>query len=312
MPGLQELAKRDGAFSGGHRLCAGCPIPIYVRMLTRVTEYDIVAGSATGCLEVGSSIFPYSSWKIPWAHTAFENVSAMMSGAQATYSVLKKKGETDKKLKFVAIGGDGGTYDIGLQSLSAAMERGHDLLYICYDNGAYMNTGIQRSSATPLGAATTTSPAGKISSGKEQRRKDLTSIMVGHHLEYVAQGSIHNPVDLSNKLKKGLELDGPAFLNILSPCIPGWRIGPDMAVESARMAVESRFWPMYEVENGIYKISYKPKTATPVSEWLLSQGRFKHLKQAQHSHMLEKIQTQVDEQWDWLINLAENADCHQG
>lgn len=304
MPGLQELAKKEGAFSGGHRLCAGCPVPIFVRMLTRVTDYEIVAGSATGCLEVGSSIFPYSAWKVPWAHTAFENVAAMMSGAQAMYSVLKKKGDTDRRIKFVAIGGDGGTYDIGLQSLSAAMERGHDLLYICYDNGAYMNTGIQRSSATPVAAITTTTPVGKESSGKEQRRKDLTSIMVGHHLDYVAQASIHNPVDLSNKIKKGIELDGPAFLNILSPCIPGWRIDPDMAVESARMAVETRFWPIYEVENGNYKLNHTPKEYVPVSEWLLSQGRFKHLKDEKHKHLVKTIQSQVDEQWEWLTGLA--------
>ncbi|MFC1498937.1 thiamine pyrophosphate-dependent enzyme [Verrucomicrobiota bacterium] len=303
MPGLQELAKKEGSFSGGHRLCAGCPVPIFTRMLGRITDYDIVAGSATGCLEVGSSIFPYSAWKIPWIHTAFENVAATMSGAEAMYKTLRKNNKIDKKIKFVAIGGDGGTYDIGLQSLSAAMERGHDLLYICYDNGAYMNTGIQRSSATPTGAATTTTPVGKKSSGKPQRRKDLTSIMVGHHLDYVAQASIHNPVDLSNKLKKGIELDGPAFLNILCPCIPGWRIDPDTAVESARLAVETRFWPLYEVENGRYKINYKPKEILPVTNWLFTQGRFKHLKQPRHNHVLEEIQKQVDKQWDWLIGL---------
>ncbi len=301
MPRVQTLATKEGAFSGGHRLCAGCPVPIFTRMLTRVTDYDIVVGSATGCLEVASSVFPYAAWKVPWLHTAFENVAATMSGAEAAYKVLKKRNKTDKQIKFIAIGGDGGTYDIGIQSLSAAMERGHDLLYICYDNGAYMNTGIQRSSATPAGAMTTTTPTGKISSGKTQRRKDLTSIMVGHHLDYVAQASIHSPVDLSNKLKKGIELDGPAFLNILCPCIPGWRIDADEAVESARQCVATNFWPLYEVEEGRYKINHKPKERKPVSDWLLSQGRFRHLKKPEHHHVIEKLQAQVDQHWEWLL-----------
>jgi pyruvate ferredoxin oxidoreductase beta subunit len=301
VPSLQEMAKKEGAYSGGHRLCAGCPVPIFTKMLTRVTDYDIVVGSATGCLEVGSSIFPYSAWKIPWIHTAFENSAASVSGMEAMYRVHKKKNKTDKKIKFVATGGDGGTYDIGLQSLSAAMERGHDLLYICYDNGAYMNTGIQRSGATPLGSATTTSPAGDIIPGKQQQRKDLTRIMVAHHIDYVAQASIHDPVDLSNKVKKGLELDGPAFINLLCPCIPGWRIAPDMAVESARKGVETRFWPLYEVEEGQYKINYKPKQEVPVTDWLFTQGRFKHLKNPKWQYMVDAFQAEVDKQWDWLL-----------
>lgn len=301
MPTLQEMAKKPAAFSSGHRLCAGCPVPIFTKMLTRVTDYDVVLGSATGCLEVASSIFPYSAWKVPWIHTAFENVAAMMSGVEAMHQVQRQQGKTSKKLKFVAMGGDGGTYDIGIQSLSATMERGHDLLYICYDNGAYMNTGIQRSGATPLGAATTTTPAGKVIAGKQQQRKDLTKIMVAHHIDYVAQASIHNPVDLSNKIKKGIELDGPAFLNILCPCIPGWRIAPDMAVESARSGVETCFWPLYEVEGGKYKINYKPKQKIPIADWLSTQGRFKHLKGSKSTGLLEDFQRYVDEQWSWLL-----------
>jgi len=302
VPKLQDMAKKRAAFSSGHRLCAGCPVPTFTKMLTQVTDYDVVVGSATGCLEVASSIFPYSAWNVPWIHTAFENVAASMSGVEAMYKVLRKKNKTSKKIKCVAIGGDGGTYDIGIQALSAAMERGHDLLYICYDNGAYMNTGIQRSGATPLGAATTTTPAGTVVSGKQQQRKDLTRIMVAHHVQYVAQASIHNPIDLSNKIKKGIEIDGPAFLNILSPCIPGWKIPPDMAVESARNAVETCFWPLYEVENGTYKISYKPKQKPPVTEWLFTQGRFKHLKKNQWTHLIEELQQQIDDQWNWLLN----------
>ena len=301
MPKLQDLAKKDSAFSSGHRMCAGCPVPIFTKMLTRVSDYDIVVGSATGCLEVASSIFPYSAWKVPWIHTAFENASAMMSGVEALDKVRRRKNGTEKKTKCVVTGGDGGTYDIGIQSLSAAMERGHDLLYICYDNGAYMNTGIQRSGATPLGAATTTTPAGSVIAGKQQHRKDLTKIMIAHHIPYVAQASIHNPVDLSDKIKKGIEVDGPAFINLLCPCIPGWRIAPDMAVESARQGVETCFWPLYEVEEQKFKINYIPKEKKPVKDWLLSQGRFRHLKDSKWSNILEDFQTRVDRQWDWLL-----------
>ncbi|MHC4741142.1 MAG: thiamine pyrophosphate-dependent enzyme [Planctomycetota bacterium] len=301
------MAKKEAAFSSGHRLCAGCPVPIFTKMLTRVTDYDVVAGSATGCLEVASTIFPYSAWKIPWIHTAFENAAATMSGVEAMAKVRSRKNKTENKVKCVAIGGDGGTYDIGIQALSAVMERGHDLLYICYDNGAYMNTGIQRSGATPLGAATTTTPVGEVVSGKQQQRKDLSRIMVAHHVEYVAQASIHNPIDLSNKIKKGLELDGPAFLNILSPCIPGWRINPDMAVESARLGVDTCFWPLYEVEGGSYKINYKPKERLPVSDWLFTQGRFRHLKDEKWAHLIEDFQARVDEQWEWLLAQEKGA-----
>jgi len=301
------MAKKKAAFSSGHRLCAGCPVPIFTKMLTRVSDYEIVVGSATGCLEVGSSIFPYSAWNVPWIHSAFENAAATVSGIEAMAKVQAKKNPTAKKIKCVAIGGDGGTYDIGIQALSAAMERGHDLLYICYDNGAYMNTGIQRSGATPLGAATTTTPVGKVISGKQQQRKDLSRIMVAHHVEYVAQASIHNPIDLSNKIKKGIELDGPAFLNILAPCIPGWRINPDMAVESASLAVETRFWPLYEVEGGSYTVNYKPKQIKPVSDWLFTQGRFRHLKNPQWAHLIEEFQSRIDEQWDWLLAQEKGA-----
>ncbi len=301
MPGLQELARRRPAFAAGHRMCAGCPVPIVSRMLTQVTDHEIVAGNATGCLEVASSIFPYTAWNIPWIHTAFENAGATMSGVEAMYKSLRRRGKTDRRIKFVAFGGDGGTYDIGLQSLSGAMERGHDLVYICYDNGAYMNTGIQRSSATPFGASTTTSPAGTVSGGKPQFPKDLTSIMVSHHIDYVAQASIHNPIDLSDKLKKAIELDGPAFLNVLCPCVPGWRIEADMAVEAARVAVATRYWPLFEVEKGVTRINHKPKERIPVTDWLFMQGRFRHLKEPRWKESLIRIQEAVDERWDGLL-----------
>lgn len=304
MPSIQDLAKKEGSFASGHRMCAGCPVPIITRMFSRVADYPVVVGSATGCLEVASSIFPYSSWKVPWIHTAFENAAATMSGVEAMYRLKVKKGEIEEKVKFIAIGGDGGTYDIGLQSLSGAMERGHDLLYICYDNGAYMNTGIQRSGATPFGASTTTSPAGSVIPGKQQARKDLTSILVSHNIGYIAQASIHNPVDLANKLKKGIEHEGPAFLNVLSPCIPGWKIGADMAVEVARAGVECCYWPLYEVIDGDYKLTYEPKRKLPVSEWISMQGRFRHLRKPEQSAVVEEMQRQIDRNWENIKSRA--------
>jgi len=250
-PETKLMCERPGTFSGGHRMCAGRPTGIFTKMLTRISdEYEIVAGNATGCLEVASSIFPYSSWQIPWIHTAFENASATMSGVEACYKSLVRQGKLKKKLKFVVMGGDGGTYDIGFQSLSGAMERGHDLTYICYDTGAYMNTGVQRSSATPLGAATTPTPVGSESYGRKGNRKDLTKIMLAHNLGYVAQASIHDIGDLFRKMKKAIDHNGPSFINLLSPCIPGWKIDADMAVESARQGVECKFWPLFEVEQG--------------------------------------------------------------
>lgn len=308
MPSLQELANKEGAFAPGHRMCAGCPVPVLTRMLTRVTGIPIVAGNATGCLEVASSIFPYSAWKIPWIHTAFENAAATMSGVEAMYRALRRRGKIQREIKFVALGGDGGTYDIGLQSLSGAMERGHDLAYICYDNGAYMNTGIQRSGATPMGAGTTTTPPGSESAGKLQFPKDLTAILAAHGLAYVAQASIHDPVDLSGKLKKAIETDGPSFLNVLAPCIPGWRISSDMAVEAARKAVETRFWPLYEIEDGACRIHFKPKKDLPVTEWLFMQGRFLHLRAPENRPVVDKIQQWIEKRWERLLRLeAESA-----
>jgi len=305
MPSLQELAKKEGSFASGHRMCAGCPVPIITKMLSRVTEYPVVVCSATGCLEVASSVFPYSSWKVPWIHTAFENAAATLSGVEAMYQLKKRKGELKAEtIKFIAIGGDGGTYDIGLQSLSGAMERGHDMLYICYDNGAYMNTGIQRSGATPFAAATTTSPSGTVIPGKQQKRKDLTSILVSHNIGYIGQASIHNPMDLAKKLKKGIEHDGPAFLNVFSPCIPGWKIGADMAVEAARVGVESCFWPLYEVVEGEYKLTYEPKEKLPINDWIFMQGMFRHLKKPELAVLVKEMQDDVDKTWERIKKLC--------
>lgn len=296
----KDLPKRNNLFTSGHRLCAGCPIPIITKMLFMASDWPIVVANATGCLEVATTIYPFTSWNTPWIHSAFENAAATISGVEAMYQSLKKQGKIDKKIKFVAFGGDGGSYDIGVQALSGAIERGHDFTYICYDNGAYMNTGIQRSGATPYGAATTTSPAGSLIPGKPQKRKDLTFIVAGHHIGYAAQAAVHKWQDLHDKIRKSLEFEGPAFINVLSPCIPGWGYPENKSVEISKMATETNSWPLFEIENGIVKINYRPKEVKPVTEYTKLQARFRHLHKDSNKAVLENLQKQVDEYWEFL------------
>ena len=307
---LIEAAKKPERFTGGHRMCAGCGAPVVVRQVLRALkpEDHAVIGSATGCLEVSSFIYPYTAWKDSFVHNAFENAGATVSGVEAAYVALKRKGKLKGETKFIAFGGDGGTYDIGIQSLSGAMERGHDMVYVCYDNGAYMNTGIQRSSATPKYADTTTSPAGKKIPGKQQSRKDLTEIMANHHIPYVAQtAAIGNMKDLYEKAEKAIYTSGPAFLNVLAPCPRGWRYNTPDLMEINKLAVETCFWPLYEVIDGKYIISYKPKNKLPVKDFLKPQGRFRHIFKAGNEHMLEDIQKEVDRRWEALLKLAGEA-----
>lgn len=304
---LKELSKKEERFTSGHRMCAGCGAPIIVKQVLMATDYPIIASNATGCLEVSTCISTYTSWKIPWIHSAFENAAATISGVETMYRALKKKGIIDKEIKFVAFGGDGGTYDIGLQSLSGAMERGHDMLYICYDNGAYMNTGIQRSSATPYGADTTTCPAGSVIPGKLQKRKDLTKIMSAHGIPYVAQASPAHWADLIKKVRKAFEIKGPKFMNVISPCNRGWRSNTNDAILLSRLAVDTCYWPLYEVENGVTRITFKPKEKKPIEEFLRPQGRFKHLFAPENQWMLKQIQEDIDKDWEELQRVAGQA-----
>jgi pyruvate ferredoxin oxidoreductase beta subunit len=297
---LKELSKKEVLISSGHRMCAGCGAPIVVKMVLLATDYPVIASNATGCLEVSSCISDYTAWKIPWIHNAFENAAATISGVETMYRALKKQGKIDKEIKFIAFGGDGGTYDIGLQSLSGAMERGHDMLYICYDNGAYMNTGIQRSSATPLGANTTTCPAGDVIPGKTQERKNITRIMAAHNIPYAAQASPSHWLDLMKKVRKSLEIKGPKFMNIISPCNRGWRSRTDDAILLSRLAVATCHWPLYEIEYGVTKITFKPKEKKPVVDFLKTQGRFKHLFSPENEWLLKKFQENVDKEWERL------------
>jgi len=274
-------------------------------------ESDVVSGCATGCLEVSTSIYPYSSWTGSFIHNAFVNSAATISGAQAAFRGLQAAGRipADKDVKFVAFGGDGGTYDIGFQSLSGAMERGHDMVYVCYDNGAYMNTGIQRSSATPQHAWATTSEVGAALDGKVQHRKDLTSIMADHRIPYVAQASVGYWRDLVNKAEKAFNIEGPAFINVMAPCPRGWRTKSEDTAVLARLAVDTGFWPSFEVEDGVWKLTMPAKIKkdglVPVVEFLKPQGRFKHLFKPGNEHLLESAQKHVDEYYDYILKRCE-------
>jgi pyruvate ferredoxin oxidoreductase beta subunit len=301
---------RPDRFAPGHRLCAGCGAGIAARAVLRALEPEdrTVVCSATGCLEASSFSYPYTAWRDSFIHSAFENAAATMSGIECAYEVLKKKGTVRGNYRFVTFGGDGGTYDIGLQSLSGAMERGHDMVYVCYDNEAYMNTGTQRSSGTPQYADTTTSPAGLASDGKPQFRKDLTAIMAAHKIPYLAQTTFTaNFKDLHEKAEKALYTRGPAFINILSPCPRGWRYETRDLMKLCRLAADTCFWPLYEIENGKWRLTYEPKKKLPIEEFLKIQGRFSHLFRPEHSPLLEKIQEYVDRQWEELKKLATGA-----
>lgn len=305
---FKESLMKKQRFTSSHRMCAGCGAPIIVKSILRGLhdEDHAVIACATGCLEVSSFIYPYTSWNDSFIHTAFECAGATLSGAETAYVAMKKTGKLpkDKETKFIAFGGDGGTYDIGLQSLSGAMERGHDMVYVCYDNGAYMNTGIQRSSATPKFADTTTSPAGKEILGKQQSRKDLTMIMANHHLPYVAQTAItSNFKDIYEKAEKAIYTKGPCFINALSPCPRGWVYETSDLAKINQLAIDTCYWPLYEVENGKFTITYKPSKKLPVSEFLKPQKRFAHLFKPGNEWMIEELQKEVDTRWEELLKL---------
>ena len=265
-------------------------------------EDKAVVANATSCLEVSTFMYPYTAYEDSYIHTAFENAAATLSGVEAAYKVMKKKGKIPDTFKFIAFGGDGGTYDIGLQSLSGAMERGHDLVYVCYDNEAYMNTGIQRSSSTPRFADATTSPVGSVSPGKIQNKKNLTEIIAAHNIPYAAQTTfIGNFKDLHEKAHKAIYTKGASFLNVLSPCPRGWRYEAEDLAEICQLAVDTCVWPLYEIEDGKWRLTYEPKRKKPVEEFLAKQGRFKHMFEPGNEWMIENTQEYVDKEWEKLL-----------
>jgi len=305
----KDIAEKADLFMSGHRACAGCAAATVMRLVLKAVRGPIIATSATGCMEVVSSIYPYTSWATPWIHTAFENVAANASGIEAALKILKKKGRIkQQRIDVIAFAGDGGTYDIGIQALSGAVERGHDFLYVLYDNEAYMNTGIQRSGGTPHGASTTTSPAGTVIPGKVQYKKPIADIMVAHDMPYVATASPHYWRDLITKARKGIEVDGPAFLHTFAPCPRGWRSDPSKSIEISRIAVETCTFPLWEAINGEYQLSapskviaLRPERKKTVREYLKMQGRFRHLFTPKFEKIIDEIQQITDQRWQRLL-----------
>jgi pyruvate ferredoxin oxidoreductase beta subunit len=293
---------------GGHAMCQGCGVPMVVRTVLSTLRGPAIVVNATGCLEVATTRYPATAWNVPWMHVAFENAAAVASGVDAAQTALRRRGvlAQGEKAAVVVFAGDGGTYDIGLQALSGAMERGHRFMFVCYDNEAYMNTGIQRSGATPFGASTTTSPAGLESFGKAQKRKDMTAIAVAHHVPYVAQAASTYWHDLSTKVERAAAVDGPSFLNVLTNCPLGWGHEPRQAPHVIAAAVETCFWPLYEVVDGDYRLSYEPTTILPIERWLDGQKRFAHLLRPENAGHVAEIQATVDH--DWAV-LRERCGC---
>lgn len=293
---------REELFAPGHRMCQGCGAAILMRHITKALGKDAIIVEATGCVEVTTTVYPQTAWKHPWLHIAFENAAAGASGVEAAIKALKRKGVVpkDKKVKVVAIGGDGGTFDIGLQALSGMLERGHNVLYIVYDNEAYMNTGIQRSGATPYKAWTTTTPVGKVWRGEWRPKKDIMGIVLAHRVPYAATVNPAYITDLYMKVRKAVEIDGPTFIHAFSPCTPGWRIDPALTVTVARLAVQTGIWINYEVENGEFRVTTPVPKRKPVREYLKLQGRFRHLTDEE----IAEIQRIVDEEVERINKLV--------
>ena len=305
----KEIAQKPDLFLSGHRACAGCGPASVFRLIMKATRGPTIVTQATGCMEVVSSIYPYTSWAVPWLHTAFENAAANASGIDAALKALKRKNKLKHEhIDIIAFAGDGGTFDIGLQALSGAAERGHDFLFVLYDNEGYMNTGIQRSGGTPTGASTTTSPAGSVVPGKLQRKKPITEIMLAHEIDYVATATPYYWKDMLTKVRKGLEVEGPAFLHVFAPCPRGWRTDPAQSIEYSRLAVESCVFPIWEAVNGKRQLSIPskvialaPQKKKSVKEYLEGQGRFRHLFTPKNAHIIDEMQRFTDEHWQKLL-----------
>lgn len=286
----KHLVEKEEFLAPGHNFCGGCGEALAIRLVTKALGRNVITVMATGCGEVTTTPFPYTSWRIPWIHTLFENVGAVVSGVEAASKILMKKGKIlGEKIYCVGMGGDGATCDIGLQSLSGAFERGHNFLYLCWDNEAYMNTGVQRSSSTPYGASTTTVPAGKISIGETRWKKNMVAIAVAHEIPYVATACPSYPFDLMEKVKKGAETEGPAYVHIFCPCPAGWRYPANATIDIGRLAVETGVFPLYEVENGHYRLTIEHPKLKPVEEYLKPQGRFRHLSESNVKEIQERV-----------------------
>jgi pyruvate ferredoxin oxidoreductase beta subunit len=297
---VRTLTQRE-YFAPGHRACQGCAEALAVRLVAKALGRNVVVASATGCMEIVSSPFPFTSWRVPWFHVAFENAAAVASGIESGLKALMRKNRIpQKKIVTIGMGGDGGTADIGLQALSGALERGHDMIYVCTDNEAYMNTGIQRSSSTPFGASTTTSPSGKMKAGQITWKKNMPAICEAHNIPYVATACPSYPIDLVQKVKKAAEIKGPAYLHILSVCPTGWRSAPELSIKLGRLAAETGVFPLYEVENGKYRLNIDFPQLRPLKEYTRLQGRFRHLT----DEMLSEIEKRIHLEYGQLREKA--------
>jgi len=300
-----KLVSKEEFFSPGHRACQGCGEALAIRLMCKALGKDTIITNATGCMEVISSVYPTTAWNLPWIHVAFPNAASVGSGVEAGLAALRRKGKiADRRVKSVAIGGDGGTMDIGFQALSGAMERGHDMLYVCFDNEAYMNTGIQRSSGTPFLASTSTAPAGTKIPGNQVWKKNMAEIMVAHNVPYVATATPSYPLDFMNKVKKARRVKGPSYIHCLVTCPTGWRSASETCIKLGRLSLETGIFPLYEVENGVYKLTVEiPEKRRPVEDYLKLQGRFRHLTPDQ----IQVIQARVDLEFKKLMNKVEHS-----
>lgn len=301
---LKEFSTSADRFEGANLLCPGCAHSIIVREVLNATNDDLVIGASTGCLEVCTAVYPYTSWDASWIHIGFENGSTAVAGAEAMYKALKSKGrlpQPDRTPKFVTFAGDGATYDIGFQWISGCFERGHDMMYVCLDNEVYANTGGQRSSSTPVGSSTTTAPAGRISYGEKKEKKDMMSIMAAHGSPYVAQVAPNKWKDMVKKIQHGFQVEGPVFINAVSPCTTEWKFAPEDTMMVTDLSTDSLVFPLYEIIDGHeLNITYRPKNIVPVIDYLGAQGRFKHLFKPENKHILDGWQTRVDRNWEML------------
>lgn len=273
-------------FASGHMACAGCPETIAVRHILKAAGKNTIVVNATSCLEVVSTPYPRTSWRLPYIHNAFGNAAPTASGVHAALKALGKR----RNVNLLVLAGDGGTFDIGFGALSGCLERREKFTYVCYNTQAYSNTGYQRSGATPFGAWTTTTP-----SGKKIFAKPIDKIIQAHDVDYFATASLHDPQDLYKKVKKSFSFNGPSFIHVLAPCVLAWKIDSSQTVEVARKAVETGLWILYEVEKGKVKINVKPKFK-PIKEYLKLQGRFKHIKDSD----IKIIQDHRDKVWKSL------------
>jgi len=276
----------------GHRACAGCGELLAARLVMNAAGKNVIATCATGCLEVVSSAYPQSAWKMPWIHSLFENPAAVASGIEAALKALGREDEA----YVIAQGGDGSTADIGIGCLSGMLERGHNILYVCYDNEAYMNTGVQRSGLTPFEASTSTAPSGKCSWGKTTDKKPMPEIVAAHGIPYVATASVGYYADLEKKVKKALSIKGPKYLQIHCPCPLGWIHDPALTIKVAQTAVQTGLIPLFEMEYGKIISARKIVKKKPVEEYLKLQGRFKHLfKKPGGEEEIKRIQAIADQ-----------------